>query len=118
MARLPRLVIPGLPHHLIQRGHNRQPIVLDDEDRRQFLALLREAAVNQRVALHAYVLMDNHLHLLATPETPEGLSRMMQSLGRRYVAAFNQRHGRSGTDSSPPPAGTVPDSAPGGWPGR
>lgn len=97
MARLPRLVVPGLPHHLIQRGHNRQPIVLDDEDRRQFLALLREAAVNQRVALHAYVLMDNHLHLLATPETPEGLSRMMQSLGRRYVAAFNQRHGRSGT---------------------
>ncbi|UDF37268.1 UNVERIFIED_ORG: transposase [Shinella sp. XGS7] len=97
MARLPRLVVPGLPHHLIQRGHNRQPIVLDDEDRRQFLALLREAAVNQRVALHAYVLMDNHLHLLATPETPDGLSRMMQSLGRRYVAAFNQRHGRSGT---------------------
>lgn len=97
MARLPRLVVPGLPHHLIQRGHNRQPIVLDDEDRRQFLALLREAAINQRVAIHAYVLMDNHLHLLATPETPEGLSRMMQSLGRRYVATFNQRHGRSGT---------------------
>lgn len=97
MARLPRLVLPGLPHHLIQRGNNRQPIVLDDEDRRQFLALLREAALTYKVALHAYVLMDNHVHLLATPTDAQGLSRMMQSLGRRYVGWFNQRHDRSGT---------------------
>ena len=97
MARLPRLVLPGQPHHLIQRGNNRQPIVLDDEDRRQFLVFLREAAATHRVALHAYVLMDNHLHLLATPTETQGLSRMMQSLGRRYVGWFNQRHGRSGT---------------------
>jgi len=97
MARLPRLVLPGLAHHLIQRGNNHQPIVLDDEDRRQFLALLREAALTYKVALHAYVLMDNHVHLLATPAEAQGLSRMMQSLGRRYVAWFNQRHGRSGT---------------------
>lgn len=97
MARLPRLVLPGLAHHLIQRGNNRQLIVLDDEDRCQFLALLREAALTYKVALHAYVLMDNHVHLLATPAEAQGLSRMMQSLGRRYVAWFNQRHGRSGT---------------------
>jgi putative transposase len=97
MARLPRLAIPGLPHHLIQRGLNRQPIVLDDSDRERLLAELRESAALHKVAIHAYVLMDNHLHLLATPESPEGLSRMMQSLGRRYVAAFNKRHGRSGT---------------------
>ncbi|QPF72541.1 transposase [Roseateles sp. DAIF2] len=97
MARLARLALAGLPHHLIQRGLNRQPIVLDDTDRERLLAELRESAALHKVAIHAYVLMDNHLHLLATPETAEGLSRMMQSLGRRYVAAFNKRHGRSGT---------------------
>ena len=58
---------------------------------------MRECAALHNVAVHAYILMDNHLHLLATPETDEGLSRMMQSLGRRYVAAFNKRHSRSGT---------------------
>ncbi len=97
MARLPRLAIPGQPHHLIQRGLNRQPIVADDVDRQRLLDELRECAATHKVSIHAYVLMDNHLHLLATPETAEGLSRMMQSLGRRYVAAFNKRHQRSGT---------------------
>ena len=97
MARLPRLALDGQPHHLIQRGLNRQAIVADDIDRQRLLAELRESAALYKVAIHAYVLMDNHLHLLATPETGEGLSHMMQSLGRRYVAAFNKRHGRSGT---------------------
>jgi putative transposase len=97
MARLARLALAGLPHHLIQRGLNRQSIVTDDSDRERLLAELRESAALHQVAIHAYVLMDNELQLLATPETGEGLSRMMQSLGRRYVAAFNQRHGRSGT---------------------
>jgi putative transposase len=97
MARLPRLAIAGQAHHLIQRGLNRQAIVLDDIDRQQLLGDLRECAALHRVAIHAYVLMDNHLHLLATPESTEGLSRMMQSLGRRYVAAYNRRHQRSGT---------------------
>jgi len=97
MARQPRFVLPGQAHHVIQRGNNRQPIVIDDRDRVQFLALLREAALTHQVAIHAYVLMDNHVHLLVTPEEAEGLSRMMQSLGRRYVGWFNHRHGRSGT---------------------
>lgn len=97
MARLPRLAQAGLTQHLIHRGNNRQPIVLDDEDRRTLLAALQECAATHKVAIHAYVLMDNHLHLLLTPSTDEGLGRMMQSLGRRYVAAFNRRHGRSGT---------------------
>lgn len=97
MARLARLARAGLTQHLIHRGNNRQPIVLDDEDRRALLAALQECAATHKVAIHAYVLMDNHLHLLATPSTDEGLGRMMQSLGRRYVAAFNKRHGRSGT---------------------
>lgn len=97
MARPPRLVVPGYPHHLIQRGNNRQPIFLDDVDRRQFLDALREVSRTHGVAVHAYVLMGNHVHLLATPEDADGLSRMMQSLGRRYVAWFNHRHQRTGT---------------------
>ncbi len=97
MARLARLALPGLAHHLIHRGHSRQPIVVDDEDRRQLLAALHECAATYKVALHAYVLMPNHLHLAATPSSAEGLSRMMQALGRRYVAWFNKKHGRSGT---------------------
>jgi len=97
MARLPRLPLAGHTYHLIQRGNNRQAIVHDDEDRRQYLAALHECAATQKVAIHAYALMDNHVHLLLTPSTAEGMSRMMQSLGRRYVAWFNQKHGRIGT---------------------
>ena len=97
MARLPRLALDDQPHHIIQRGLNRQPIVRDDVDRERFVAELRESAALHKVAIHAYVLMDNHIHLLATPEAGQSLSLMMQSLGRRYVAAFNKRHGRSGT---------------------
>lgn len=97
MPRLPRLILAGHPHHVIQRGNNRQAIVHDDADRKRLLALLKECSVQHRVAVHAYVLMDNHVHLLVTPETTEGLSLMMQALGRRYVAAFNLRHQRSGT---------------------
>jgi putative transposase len=97
MARQPRLSVPGYPHHVIQRGNNRQPIVLDDADRLRLLALLAEHAPRCKVALHAYVLMDNHFHLLATPETQDGLPQMMQAVGRSYVRYFNNRHGRSGT---------------------
>lgn len=97
MARTTRLVVPGLPHHLIQRGNNRQAIVVDDEDRRQLLLVLREVAAAHKVAIHAYVLMDNHFHLLATPPAEGSLSALMQSLGRRYVAWFNRRHQRTGT---------------------
>ena len=97
MARQPRLTVPGYPHHVIQRGNNRQPIVLDDADRLCLLALLAEHAARCQVALHAYVLMDNHFHLLATPETEDGLPLLMQALGRSYVRYFNNRHGRSGT---------------------
>ena len=97
MARLPRLSIPGYPHHVIQRGNNGQAIFLSDADREHMLALLLEHAAKNRVAIHAYVLMDNHFHLLATPETAEGLPAMMQAVGRGYVRYFNDRAGRSGT---------------------
>lgn len=97
MARLPRLTVAGYPHHVIQRGNNGQPIFAEAQDRETLLALLAAHAAPCKVALHAYVLMDNHLHLLATPETADGLPRLMQAVGRRYVRYFNDRQGRSGT---------------------
>ena len=97
MARLPRLTLPGHPHHVIQRGNNRQRIFHDRQDFETMLALMVEQAGRCQVAVHAYVLMDNHFHLLATPQTAEGLPQMMQAVGRSYVRYFNDRHGRTGT---------------------
>ncbi len=97
MARLPRLTVPGYPHHVIQRGNNRQPIFLGDTDRQRMLELIEDHARQLEVAVHAYVLMDNHFHLLLTPGAGDSLSRLMQAVGRRYVRYFNDRHGRSGT---------------------
>ena len=97
MARQPRLTVAGYPHHVIQRGNDRKAIVQDDADRARLLALWQEQAVLFKVAIHAYVVMDNHFHLLLTPETDDGLPRMMQAVGRAYVRYFNMRHQRTGT---------------------
>lgn len=97
MARLPRLTVPGYPHHIIQRGNNRQPIFATNADYELLLALIDEHARKQHVAIHSYVLMTNHFHLLATPETAEGIPQMMQAVGRRYVRTYNLRHARTGT---------------------
>ena len=97
MARLPRLTLPGHLHHVIQRGNNRQPIFQDGEDFQAMLALLADNALQHGVAVHAYVLMDNHFHLLVTPPSADALPQMMQAVGRRYVQYFNRRHARTGT---------------------
>ena len=97
MARLPRLSVPGYPHHVIQRGNNRQPIFASLADRQFFLELLEQNAKKFAVQLHAYVLMDNHFHLLATPQADDSLPQMMQAVGRRYVRYYNDSQGRSGT---------------------
>ena len=97
MARLPRLTVPGYPHHVIQRGNNRQAIFASNADHQMLLALLDENARKFSVAMHAYVLMTNHFHLLVTPSTTDGLPQMMQAVGRRYVRYFNDRQARSGT---------------------
>lgn len=97
MARLPRLTIPGYAHHIIQRGNNRQPIFASNADYETLLSMFEEHSAKSHVAIHAYVLMSNHFHLLATPETAEGIPAMMQAVGRRYVRYFNQRQGRTGT---------------------
>jgi len=97
MARLPRLNLPGLPHHIVQRGNNQQPVFASAADHAFLLALLFEQAKGFKVAVHAYVLMPNHFQLLATPDTVDGLPKMMQAVGRSYVRHFNDAQGRSGT---------------------
>ena len=97
MARLPRLTVPGYPHHIIQRGNNRQAIFAGSADYELLAALIDEHARKQHVAIHGYVLMSNHFHLLATPETEEGIPQMMQAVGRRYVRNYNLRQARTGT---------------------
>ena len=97
MARLPRLIIPEQPHHVIQRGNDRRVIFHDASDYSIFLNWLREASKQFSVAIHAYVLMSNHLHLLASPSDQVGLGRMMQWIGRHYVPYFNYKYQRNGT---------------------
>lgn len=97
MARLARLVLPGYPHHIIQRGNNRQPIFGCKDDYETFLDLVEQSARKFEVSVHAYVLMSNHFHLLLTPQTGEGVPLMMQALGRSYVRHFNRTQQRSGT---------------------
>ena len=97
MARLGRYFLAGQPLHAIQRGNDRAPIFFDDEDRTFCLAWLAEAAARYGCAIHAYVLMTNHVHLLVTPSDAESLPRTMQSLGRRYVRHVNAAYRRTGT---------------------
>lgn len=97
MARLARLTLGGYLHHVVQRGHNRQPVFVDAADRVFFLDQLEQTSRQYGVAVHAYTLMENHFHLLLTPQTDDALPRMMQALGRSYVRYFNNRHGHSGT---------------------
>lgn len=97
MARLPRLTLANMPHHIIQRGNNSGEIFVDAQDRLSMLDLMREMARRFEVDVHAYVLMPNHFHLLLTPKTEQGVPQFMQALGRSYVRYFNNRHGRTGT---------------------
>jgi putative transposase len=97
MARQPRLILPKLPHHVLQRGNDRQRIFREPEDYERFLGWLAEAARFYHVAIHAYALLPTQLQLLATPETEEGLGAMMQKLGRFYVPWYNAKYERAGS---------------------
>jgi putative transposase len=97
MARLPRYVIPGQPQHIIQRGNNRQVIFASDDDYQFFRDALVDAAEKHGLLIHAYVWMTNHIHLLATPEYDDSISKVFQSAGRKYVQYFNYTYKRSGT---------------------
>lgn len=97
MPRKPRFVIPNMPLHIVQRGHNQAPVFFEAEDREVYLDWLRDAANRYDCAIHAYVLMTNHVHLLITPQDKVGPSRLMQYVGRRYVPYVNHTYSSSGT---------------------
>ena len=97
MPRRPRILLPDYPLHIVQRGINREPCFFADEDYQCYLHWIEEAARDCRCAVHAYVLMTNHVHLLLTPNECGAPARLMQSLGRRYVQYVNRAYRRSGT---------------------
>ena len=96
MPRLARLTIPGLPHHVTQRGNRRQPVFFHPDDRQTYLRLLLEQTRRYRVAILAYCLMDNHVHFIATPQDAQGLARAFGETHRRYTTLINGREGWSG----------------------
>lgn len=97
MARHPRLFLESTPAHIVVRGNDRQAIFRSDGDRIYFHKNLSDLAVRHGLAVHAYVLMTNHVHILATPERSTSVPATLQSLGRRYVRYFNDLHNRTGT---------------------
>lgn len=97
MPRKPRFQMPGVPAHVVQRGNNRQPIFFESSDYSAYLNWLHEGLKRYGCELHAYVLMTNHVHLLITPETRDGISLAMQYVGRHFVPYINYSYGRTGT---------------------
>ncbi len=97
MARLPRFFAPGVPLHVIQRGNNRSRLFDQITDYQVYSEWLQEAAQSNGCAIHAYVLMTNHVHFLVTPTHEDSLPKTFQSLGRRYVQYFNKTYERTGT---------------------
>ena len=97
MPRKPRFTLAGIPQHVIQRGNNREPCFLAEQDYRRYLDDLKTAADKHQCRIHAYVLMTNHVHMLVTPMKEHGIGEMMQALGRRYVYYINRAYRRTGT---------------------
>jgi len=97
MPRKPRMYLPGVPFHVIQRGNNRGNCFFSDSDYRVYLDCLGDASRRYGLDVHAYVLMTNHVHLLMSPEREDSISRAMQSIGRRFVQHINRSYGRTGT---------------------
>lgn len=97
MPRKPRFFLPGVPVHVVQRGHSRQPVFFEDNDYLAYLRWLKEGAKRYKVDIHAYALMTNHIHILATADDKDGITRMMQYVGRHYVPYINYTYGTSGS---------------------
>jgi putative transposase len=96
MSRLARAIAVGCAHHITQRGNNRQPVFLVDEDRQVYLELLREQADKYGLEILAYCLMDNHIHLVAIPHKEDALAKAVGRTRLRYTQYFNRSHQRSG----------------------
>ena len=97
MPRRARLAMGGIPWHIIQRGNNQSACFYADEDCLRYLDILFSQAEDFGCGVHAYVLMTNHVHLLLTPDSPEGPGKLMKQLGQRYVQYINRTYSRSGT---------------------
>jgi putative transposase len=97
MPRCPRLFVPGLSHHVIQRGNNRSAMFWVPHDYHFFLELLRDASGRCHVDIHGYALMTNHIHLIVTPSAAPSLPKMMKRIGENYVRSFNRQYERTGT---------------------
>jgi putative transposase len=97
MPRQPRCCPAGMPVHVVQRGNNSQTCFASDADLAAFAHWLKEGVEKYQIAVHGWVLMTNHVHLLLTPGTDDALSKCMQHLGRLYVRYFNYRYKRTGT---------------------
>lgn len=97
MARLRRYCPGGVPQHVIQRGNNRTACFAARDDLTTYAHYLDEAALAHGVAIHGWVFMTNHVHLLVTPQADDSLSKTIQSLGRRYVRYFNYKYRRTGS---------------------
>jgi putative transposase len=96
MPRRPRLRLAGVPFHVIQRGNDRQRCFFADSDYELYLSLVHQRLAKYDAAVHAYVLMTNHIHLLMTPAEPAGIGRVMQGVGQTYAQYVNRRYGRTG----------------------
>ena len=97
MARLKRITPAGIPQHIIQRGNNKRVCFTSNADMKAYLKWLKDFSDKYSVSIHAWVLMTNHIHILCTPKTDNGIGKMMQSLGRMYVGYFNHTYQRTGT---------------------
>lgn len=97
MARLPRYTIINQPQHILLRARAEQQVFFEEQDYQYFHDCLEAAAYNYRLKVHAYVLMPDHVHILASPGNKDSVSRTVQSIGRNYVQYFNECYGGSGT---------------------
>lgn len=97
MPRPLRIDLPDIPQHIVQRGNDRRPCFFTDADYLCYLGELRNIAQREGCAVHAYVLMTNHAHLLLTPQRAGAVARTLQALGRRYVRYINDTYHRTGT---------------------
>jgi putative transposase len=97
MPRLPRFCPADHPTHVVQRGNNRQVCFTCDGDMAAYAHSLHKGATKYGLAVHAWVFMTNHVHLLMTPSTDQGVSQLMRHMGRHYVQPFNFKYARSGT---------------------
>lgn len=96
MSRLARVVVPGLPHHVTQRGNGRSRTFFSDDDFRLYLNLLRQNCEDAKVTCQAHVLMPNHVHLILVPQTEDGLSKALSLTHRSYAGQLNARRRKTG----------------------